>query len=155
MLAAPTDAERAVLGAIPYTANDQFYWNYDDMGQDIFEWPAPDGFPTEATHWKTSNGLMTRWNWIMRIARGNYDEYGIDYDTVGMTPGSLVAPREIVEYWANRVIGKPLSEQTLFALIEFFAEGRSWDLRIDTETREDKVRHLVALCACTPEALVC
>src|SRR5581483_5169820 len=38
----------------------------DDMGQSIFEWPMPDGFPVDAASW--SGSLLARWNFASELA---------------------------------------------------------------------------------------
>lgn len=40
----------------------------DAMGQPLFRWPTPDGFPDNASAWITSNDLLSRWNFSLALA---------------------------------------------------------------------------------------
>ncbi len=40
----------------------------DGMGQPLFQWPMPDGYPTTAAAWKTT--LLPRWNFAAALAGG-------------------------------------------------------------------------------------
>jgi hypothetical protein len=47
-----------------------------EMGQPLYLWPMPDGFPTEPTAWTAS--LLPRWNFASRLTNGGLDNTNID-----------------------------------------------------------------------------
>lgn len=47
-----------------------------EMGQPLYLWPMPDGFPTEATAWTSS--LLPRWNFASRLTANELDNTNID-----------------------------------------------------------------------------
>src|SRR5687768_12385840 len=46
------------------------------MGQPLFQWPTPDGFPDETAAW--SGALLARWQFALRLARNEIPGTGID-----------------------------------------------------------------------------
>jgi hypothetical protein len=47
-----------------------------DMGQPLFEWPMPDGYPDKTAAWTGS--LLARWNFALALARGGIAGTSID-----------------------------------------------------------------------------
>lgn len=56
--------------------NHQLHACLVQMGQPLFRWPAPDGYPVEETAWVDK--LLTRWNVAIDFGRGRVK--GVDYD---------------------------------------------------------------------------
>lgn len=138
---------------IPYIVHSNFSigWLFDSMGHPMFGWRPPDGPPDTAAHWATSNGMLRRWNFAYMTVSGWYNQYGHNYNTDGLRPSSVRTPRAIVDFWANRIIGRPLSGPTRAGLEMFLAEGRNVELPLPNDQIADKERYLAALCVMTPE----
>jgi len=50
------------------------------MGQPLFGWPMPNGYPTDAKSW--TGGLIPRWNFALALMGGNVDGTKIDIDAL-------------------------------------------------------------------------
>lgn len=58
------------------------------MGQPLYEWPMPDGYPEKTQAWTGS--LLARWNFAIALTAGEIKATQIDTDTE--TAGALLAP---------------------------------------------------------------
>lgn len=53
--------------------------NYlNQMGQPLFQWSTPDGYPDEAPAWATTNGMLTRWNFALALCNNTIREAKVD-----------------------------------------------------------------------------
>jgi uncharacterized protein (DUF1800 family) len=136
-----------------YVRNNNWYWQYDPIGQPMFSWRPPDGAPDTLDYWASSNGLLTRVNMIYRIASGWYDgqDPPIDFDANSVTPANLETPRQVAEFWLDRVLQRPVSPASKTGAIMFVAEGRNWDQKMPASQRESKIKYLAAFCTMLPE----
>lgn len=46
------------------------------MGQPLYQWPMPDGFPVDALSW--SGSMLARWNFALELAQGSVKKTGSD-----------------------------------------------------------------------------
>lgn len=136
---------------IAYPNHDSFWWMFGGMGQNYFEWTPPNGPPETRRRWETSNSLLQRCNWVMQLEAGWYDQNGFDYSVTGLMPADRRTPREIAQWWADRIIQGPVSTATMEGLLLFLAEGRDWDIPMETAQANGKLRQLAAMCALSPE----
>ena len=69
------------------------------------------------------------------------------------TPASVRSAVDLVDYWIDRILGRPMPEGERESLIDFMANGRSetmdtlWDADSDTGRR---LRYMVALILMSP-----
>ena len=83
------------------------------LGQPLFHWPPPDGYPDVASAWATN--LLPRWNFALSLLHG---------DIPGVTPpleaivenGNATNPAEVLDLFGGLVYGRSLTtnEQTIF-----------------------------------------
>lgn len=53
--------------------------NYlNQMGQPLFQWGTPDGYPDEAAAWATTGGMLTRWNFALALCNNTIREAKVD-----------------------------------------------------------------------------
>ena len=52
----------------------------DAMGQPLFAWPMPDGFPEKASAW--TGALIPRWNFALALTGHQIDNTSIDWDAL-------------------------------------------------------------------------
>jgi hypothetical protein len=50
----------------------------NQMGQPLFQWSTPDGYPDEAGAWATTNGMLTRWNFAIALCSNTIREAKVD-----------------------------------------------------------------------------
>lgn len=50
------------------------------MGQPLFGWPMPDGFPEKASSW--TGALLPRWNFAAALTQNHWDDTRLDFDAL-------------------------------------------------------------------------
>lgn len=133
-----------------WTWTSTFNWNMSLVGQRLFEWSPPTGYPDTRGAWLTSTYLLRRWNFLNSLCEGGVS--GTTVNLVAETPAASVTARQIVRYWADRVLGYRLSESELAPFYDFMARGRNLDLALPTAERNGRINSLVALILSSPYA---
>lgn len=120
----------------------------DAMGQPLFAWPSPDGYPDRASAWLAPNDVMGRWQFAQRLVHGHVDGTAIDLsDLHGNTRGRTVG--DIATRVVARVLPGGAPAHVRDAIIA--VTGRGPDEALD----DDAHRHLptmVAAALCAAEA---
>lgn len=83
------------------------------MGQPLFGWPMPNGFPTDAKSW--TGGLIPRWNFALALLGGAVDGTTVDVDAL-VTPGrkaGLSARQSIAEL----VFARPSTDARVASMV--------------------------------------
>ncbi len=160
--------ETDVSFALDDELSSQFVRQYRSMGQPLFRWEPPDGYPDEDAYWNNTNSLLQRW-WLandllasrVEVERdasdGETDEEPIErylVDIAGPTQDAPATAEGVVDFWAQRIFGTRLVDGTRTPLVDFMAQG--YDPTFDlgqTDELEERVRALVALLFMTPEYL--
>jgi uncharacterized protein (DUF1800 family) len=148
--------------------SDDFRWDvswrgYSPLGQALFDWSPPNGYPDTRRVWLSSTRLARRWTFLNDLCLdylGDDDQTTTRVAAYDNTPQNLVTPRQIVDYWADRGLGFRLSDTELAPLYDFMARGRNLDsplpnFRNDPQNYEhyrERVAGLVALVLSTPAA---
>lgn len=57
-----------------------------DMGQPLYEWPMPDGFPVDSDAWAGS--LLARWNFVVKLAQDRVPGVSVKWDELEERFGS-------------------------------------------------------------------
>lgn len=136
---------------IDYTTDDAFRWLFDGMGQPTFMWRPPDGAPATAGHWQSSSGMLYRWNWVGRITKGSYVSRGLEVHLHEFISEQHATARAITDWVIQNVLGRGVSSTTYEAMLNYIADGRSWDLELPADQREQKVKYAAALLTMSPE----
>lgn len=126
-------------------------WAISVRGQDLFGWPAPNGFPDVAQFWLSATVMLGRWSLPLEILSDWYASAQVDL--WAQTPADVSA-RDVTRFWIERLLGRPALPATEAALIDFFAQGGDPDRppAFDDDTdRWERLTYLVALIAATPE----
>ncbi len=118
------------------------------MGQMPFRWRSPDGYPEQRQRWSGAHVMLSRWNFGLAAAEGRLA--GIELDLVGQMAADAV-PAEagaIVDYWADRLLPRPLLAEDRALLVDALAEGG--DGRISTAQAAERLPQVVALILDSP-----
>jgi uncharacterized protein (DUF1800 family) len=75
------------------------------LGQPLYRWPAPDGFPDTAAAWTSTTGLLNRWNLSLAIAFNTLSDSHVDF--AGMA-SSQSTPEATVDLLSRQILGLPL-----------------------------------------------
>jgi hypothetical protein len=126
---------------------------YGYMGQQLYRWPAPDGYPDFAEAWQSTTPMVMRWrlfNWLVEV-KDDADQFRLDL--LGQTPDHVKSPNKLVDFWSNRILGRSVDEASRQQFVDFMAQGRNptYDLPLDVDTNiQDRLRSLVALILTSP-----
>lgn len=142
---------------IGYSDGNTIIYRLADAGHQLFDWPAPNGYPDVAGYWLNTTSIYKRWrlfNWLMSD-RDENSEYHMDI--VGETPPESTSAEGIVDYWIGRIFGYTVPDAERQEFIDFMAAGHNptYDLPIYTndETAE-RLRSLVGLMTMSPSFLL-
>jgi uncharacterized protein (DUF1800 family) len=134
----------------------RFEWAYDPLGQPLFEWRPPDGFPDTRRVWLGSVRMVRRWNFFNSLCLhqiGNDSEGRILANIEAQTPASAQTPRQIVDFWVDRLLGYAVSESEATPLYDFMARGRNLDQTLPAAERNfERLAGLAALVLSLPAA---
>ena len=135
--------------AAEFVPNDDFFWTYGLMGQKVFEWVPPNGYPDVHDIWTGTNVMVYRWNVAYHLVAGNVDSTTIDI--LGQMPPGTVTSNAITDFWIQRILGRPLDAEDRSRLVDFISQGRNPDLPLSAEEITERTPRLVELLMRTPD----
>ena len=153
-------AFRSMGADLPFQIDDEvtdsFLWEYRATGQPLFSWHPPDGYPDMSSAWNTTSPRVMSWRLGNFLVRAE-DDAGSRYaDVLGQTPAGVRSATALVDFWTERMLGRPANALERDELIEFMAQGHNpnFDLPLDTDApTQERLRTLVALIVMTPSFL--
>jgi uncharacterized protein (DUF1800 family) len=153
-------ALRAADGRFTFALDDDdtgtLLWRYDQAGQPLFAWRAPNGFPDDKDDWTSATPRVMSWrvmNWLIDV-RNNSDIHRLN--VLGQTPSDVRTANELADFWINRIFGRSIPEADRIEFVEFMAQGHNpdFDLPLDSdEDTQDRLRSMVGLIFMSPEFL--
>ncbi len=103
----------------------------DNTGWFQFRWPTPTGHPDVAEYWLSSNGMLRRWNVLNDMLGKSFwrvpNEGSDPIDIRALTPAQYSTSRQIVDYWAERILGRLPDTDALAELYGFMAQDADPD----------------------------
>jgi uncharacterized protein (DUF1800 family) len=131
-----------------FTMTDQFRWTYQNMGQELFSWNPPNGYPDFKEPWSGTMPMLQRWrlvNWLIEWKYGgdgpNKDERRLRFNH----PPAVTTATAIVDYWSQRLLGYKLPAHERQQVIEFMAYGRQQTIDLPAKEINDRLRYMIAL----------
>jgi uncharacterized protein (DUF1800 family) len=138
-----------------FAPDDSFFWMYERMGQPLFQWHPPNGYPDIKEDWSSTMPMLQRWrmcNWLIdgwRYANGDKkDQLHMALET--QMPAAIRMPTAIVDFWAERILGYPLPLEERGPIVEFMAHGRNVNFELPAEDIADRLRFMVGLIFMAP-----
>ncbi len=132
-----------------------FLWRYDDTGQELFNWPAPNGYPDVRGAWESMTPRVGAWrlcNWLI-----DFDDAGGTYylDVVGQTPVTARSANELADFWIDRILQRPMRAEDRQEIVQFMAQGVNpdFDLNLGDEDTAERLRAMVGLILMSPDFL--
>jgi uncharacterized protein (DUF1800 family) len=108
----------AVPGGIP--------WLLGLMGQALFERRSPDGYPDTKEVWANSMSILYRWNFAVGLGENWLDDEDqnrtIRTDLLAQTPTEIRNAEGLTDFWINRILNQPVSEEDRAAIIQVMAQ---------------------------------
>jgi uncharacterized protein (DUF1800 family) len=118
-----------------------------DMGQPLYQWPMPDGFPTKAAAWTGS--LLPRWNFALALAANAIPGTKIDLNAPLQAAGAhdeKAALDTLIETIYARPANSPELRRTKESLSRHMEKARQANIPIETARAE-----AAGLLLCAPE----
>ncbi|MEM8994600.1 MAG: DUF1800 domain-containing protein [Acidobacteriota bacterium] len=133
--------------------SNSFLNRFNDCGQELFRWPAPNGYPDVRGAWQSNSPRALTWRLMQWLVDHDDSNGDLLLDVVGQTPNGVRSANAIVDFWIDRALGRAIPEATRQELVDFMGQGFNpdMDLPVDSDNdTADRVRSLVGLIMMTP-----
>lgn len=134
--------------------SDSFLYYYSLIGQQLFNWRAPNGYPDYQEDWQGTTSLVMRWRMINWLVEVTDDASVYRLNVLAQTPANVRSPNALTDFWLDRILGRAIDSADRTEIVEFIAQGRNpdYDMPLDTDTTiQDRLRAMVALIMMSPE----
>lgn len=135
--------------AAEFTFSDEFYWIYRQTGQELFSWPAPDGYPDLKEDWSTTVSMMQRWRFVGYMFQDWVED--ITVDVVSQTPPDLRTANALCDFWIDRLLGRAMNAQDRTEIVEFMAQGRNPEFALPRDQIDERLPSMVQLILMSPD----
>ncbi len=138
-----------------YAYSSSFRWYYGNMGQRLFSWHPPDGYPDLKEDWSSTMPMLQRWRFINWILEWEYGGEGANKDVkrirfLEQMPASRKTPNQIADFWIDRILGRSMPDVERQQVVDFMAHGRNPDYELPADQIEERLRYMVALIFMSP-----
>ncbi|MBI1297131.1 DUF1800 family protein [bacterium] len=135
--------------------SDAFFWWYNGMGQSLFGWRPPDGYPDVKEAWSSTMPMLQRWRFVntmlgWKIGGEGEDKNNLRINFDGIMPANYATPEEVVDFWSIRLLGYQLPEHERTQIVEFMAYGRGTDTDLPADQITERIRYMVGLILMSP-----
>lgn len=127
-----------------------FYWWVSGLGQRLFEWPAPNGHPDRRGAWTSTSVMLHRWNVVGALLQ-NWLEPAVQVNLMDQMPSDRTTANQIVDWWIQRLFGRPINAEDRAEVVEFMAQGFHPDHALPAEQIADRLPSMVQLLCMTPD----
>ncbi len=93
-------------------------------GQLPFYWPTPDGYPDIKEAWVASAPMIERWNLALALC-GASPSFKPRFLPASLTPPELTRAGQVVDYWIQRILGRPMLAADRATVVDFLTAGGS------------------------------
>jgi uncharacterized protein (DUF1800 family) len=148
----PFEAAVSILRAInaEFAPSNDFDWNYENMGQPLFERRPPDGYLDVKEAWTNTSSMLKRWQLCLSLIEGWIDNTAVDVNS--QMPAGINTANAIVDYWVDRLLGRPLSSAGQRSRIVDFMRGPySADFALSSPFIADRLPRMVSLLMMAPD----
>jgi hypothetical protein len=120
------------------------------MGQPLFDRRPPDGYPDVKSAWTNSTSMLKRWQLALSLTENWIDNVAVDVRS--QTPGAINTANTIVDYWVNRILGRPMSsDDARQRLVDFVRGPYSAGFALAADFIAGRLPRLVALLLMSPD----
>ncbi|MEM7532679.1 MAG: DUF1800 domain-containing protein [Chloroflexota bacterium] len=124
------------------------------MGQPLFGWPPPTGYPDAMGAWMTNTAMLARWNFIQKRLTGNqkhtsFNRQGMQIDYLGLLNGVRpINAGQLVNMLASRLLFQPIDAVDQNSLLGYMGLYASDEIPDDMLV--DKISQLAGLILNSP-----
>jgi uncharacterized protein (DUF1800 family) len=139
-----------------FALDDSLTWMYNRTGQPLFQWQPPNGFPDLKEDWSSTMPMLQRWrlcNWLIDSWRYGGDGPNQDDLRINLTaqmPATVTTPEAIVDFWAQRILGRSLPPGERDPIVQFMASGRNPAYDLPAAEIAERLRFMVGLIFMAP-----
>jgi len=129
--------------------NQSLGWMSQTMGQALFNWPMPTGYPDSSDHWASTAGLMGRFNMPLSVMW--------DGGKVGRWPALMPRPAgvadwdQLARFWELRMLGRPLDDVTHASIVAYLRKDQGETPPLDNPDFAHRVKATASLLAMLPD----
>jgi len=125
------------------------------MGQSLFSWHPPNGYPDTAADWSSTMPILQRWRFVNDVLEWKIGGDGEDKNDKrivvdGVMPENVATPEAIVDFWSRRLLGYLLPAAERTEIVEFMAFGRGTDSDLPPDQIAERLRYMIALILMSP-----
>jgi uncharacterized protein (DUF1800 family) len=139
-----------------YAWSDSFRWRYDGMGQPMFAWRPPNGYPDLKENWSSTMPMLQRWRMVNYLM--NWWTYGGDgankddlrINCLKQTPANITTADALVNHWMYRVLNRAMPEVERGPIVDFMASGHNATGNLPPEDIEERLPHMVSMLLMSP-----
>jgi uncharacterized protein (DUF1800 family) len=123
-------APRHFAGWAPYG---EFFSRFNQTGHGSFRWPSPDGYPDTARRWTSASVMGQSWRLLSRLPelRESSDgDFLLQIQALteqGLPTSGERSAAKLVDWWINRLVGRPIAAQRRQELIDFMRQNATAD----------------------------
>lgn len=86
------------------------------MGQPLFLWETPDGYPDYAAAWASTNGTLARWNYALAVAYDQGRSVSVDWAALA---GDATDNTQALDALTQRLLGGRLPDEAQAIILNF------------------------------------
>jgi len=131
----------------------RFHNLFDAMGQPLFGHPAPNGYGDVRQNWSGSTSMLYRWKLATALAENDLhnDERAVSVDLAMQMPPGLRHPNGVVDFWIDRILGRPMAAADRDEIVRAVAQADSPDAPLGDEAFAKRVPQAVELILMSPD----
>ncbi|MCX6046208.1 MAG: DUF1800 domain-containing protein, partial [Chloroflexi bacterium] len=137
-----------------FTPDGSFLWFTSQMGQRLYSWQPPNGYPDFKATWSSTMPLLQRWrvcNWLLNSwtyggTEANKDQLRIQFTN----PPTLKKPTELVDGWSMALLGRLLPDNERQPVVDFMADGRNPTADLPDKEIKDRLAFMIGLIFMAP-----
>lgn len=136
-----------------FTPENYFFWTYEPLGQPMFAWSPPNGFPDDKATWSSTMPMLQRWRACNSFIEWRYGGEGPNKDLYRLplvNPAGVRTPYAIVDYWSDRLLGLRLPDSERLPIVDFIAGGRNPNFYLPETAITERLRYMIGLIFMAP-----
>lgn len=136
-----------------FTPENYFFGTYEPLGQPMFAWGPPNGFPDDKATWSSTMPMLQRWRACNSFIEWRYGGEGPNKDNYRLpfvNPAGIRTPYALVDYWSERLIGLRLPDSERLPIVDFMAGGRNPTFDLPETDITERLRYMIGLIFMVP-----
>ncbi len=136
-----------------FTPENNFFWSYEAMGQPLFAWSPPNGYPDDKETWSSTMPMLQRWRMCNNLIEWRYGGEGPNKDDKRLpliNPPGVKTPYALVDYWSERLVGIRLPDGERQPIVDFMASGRNPNFDLPEVDLTERLRYMIGLIFMVP-----